>query len=140
MITKDLIYQFIAGQKLAVVSTVNSDSKPESAVVGIAVSENLEIIFDTVKTARKYGNILNNANVALVIGWDNEITVQYEGIAEVLGTDDEAEQLRVVYYQTYPDGRERAATWPGLIHIKVTPKWIRYNDFNDPLVIEELRF
>lgn len=140
MITKDLIYQFIAGQKLAVVSTVNSDSKPESAVVGIAVSENLEIIFDTVKTARKYGNILNNANVALVIGWDNEITVQYEGIAEVLGTDDEAEQLRVVYYQTYPDGRERAATWPGLIHIKVTPKWIRYNDFNNPLVIEELRF
>ena len=39
-----------------------------------------------------------------------------------------------------PDGKERVATWPGLIHIKVTPKWIRYSDFNEPPVIEELRF
>ena len=140
MITKELIYQFIAGQKLGVVSTVNSNGKPESAVVGIAVSESLDIIFDTVKASRKYENILNNADIALVIGWDNEITVQYEGTAEILGDGDEAQQLREIYYEIYPDGRERAATWPGLVHIKVTPNWIRYSDFNEPMVIEELSF
>ena len=140
MITKELIYQFIAGQKLGVVSTVNSNRKPESAVVGIAVSESLDIIFDTVKASRKYENILDNADIALVIGWDNEITVQYEGTAEVLGDGDEAQQLREIYYEIYPDGRERAATWPGLVHIKVTPNWIRYSDFNEPMVIEELSF
>ena len=140
MITKELIYQFITGQKLGVVSTVNSNGKPESAVVGIAVSESLDIIFDTVKASRKYKNILNNADIALVIGWDNEITVQYEGTAEVLGDGDEAQQLREIYYEIYPDGRERAATWPGLVHIKVTPNWIRYSDFNEPMVIEELSF
>lgn len=140
MDNKELIYQFIAKQKLGVVSTVNAENKPEAGVVGIAFSENLEIIFDTIKASRKYKNILRDPHVALVIGWDNEITVQYEGIAEVLGNGDQAQQLREIYYKTYPDGRERAATWPGLVYIKVTPKWIRYSDFNEPLKIEELSF
>ncbi|MGZ3778695.1 MAG: pyridoxamine 5'-phosphate oxidase family protein, partial [Mucilaginibacter sp.] len=84
---KDLIYQFISQSKYAVVSTISKDGKPESALVGIAVSTSLEIIFDTVKTSRKYHNILANKHVAVVVGWDNETTVQYEGEAEVLGND-----------------------------------------------------
>lgn len=137
---KDLVYQFINQQKLGVVSTVNLLNKPEAAVVGIAVSVNLEIIFDTVKTSRKYQNILHNPNVALAAGWDEEVTVQYEGIAEILGTSDEADNLREVYFRAFPDGRERAETWPGLVHVKVSPKWIRYSNFNEPQVIEELVF
>ena len=140
MVTEELIYQFIASQKLGVVSTVDLDNKPEAAVVGLAVSENLEIIFDTVKASRKYQNILRSPNVALVIGWDEEITVQYEGLAEVLGDDSEADRLREIYYTAYPDGRERAATWSGLVHIKVTPRWIRYSNFNEPLLIGEVTF
>ena len=103
---KDLIYQFINRQKLGVVSTINPDSKPEAAVVGIAVSQSLEIIFDTVTTSRKYQNILHNSHVAFAIGWDNEITVQFEGIAEVLDDSSEADKLREIYYKTYADGRE----------------------------------
>ena len=137
---KDLVYQFINQQKLGVVSTVNLLNKPEAAVVGIAVSVNLEIIFDTIKTSRKYQNILHNPNVALAAGWDEEVTVQYEGIAEILGTGSEADNLREVYFRAFPDGRERAETWPGLVHIKVSPKWIRYSNFNEPQVIEELVF
>jgi general stress protein 26 len=137
---KDLVYQFINQQKLGVVSTINLVNKPEAAVVGIAVSNNLEIIFDTVKTSRKYQNILHNPNVALAAGWDDEITIQYEGTAEVLGGDSEADNLREVYFRAFPDGRERAETWPGLVHIKVSPKWIRYSNFNEPQVIEELVF
>jgi general stress protein 26 len=83
---------------------------------------------------------LQNPKVALVIGWDNETTVQYEGEAIVLGNDAEAENLREIYYKAYPDGRVRAETWPGLVHIKVTPKWLRYSNFNEPVVIEEMSF
>jgi general stress protein 26 len=139
-VTKELIYQFINQQKLGVVSTANPENKPEAAVVGIAVSANLEIIFDTIKTSRKYLNILRQPEVALVIGWDEEITVQFEGMAEVLSDDSTADRLREIYYQAYPDGRERAATWPGLVHIKVTPKWIRYSNFNEPPLIGEVTF
>ena len=137
---KDLIYQFIKQQSLGVVTTVNKVNQPEGALVGIAISVNLEIIFDTVQKSRKYRNILNNSKVAFVIGWENETTVQFEGIAEVLGDDNESENLKEIYFRAFPDGRERAETWPGLVHIKVTPHWLRYSNFNEPAVIQELDF
>src|ERR1700744_2772061 len=104
---KDLIYQFIKQQSLGIVATTNEANGPEAALVGIAVSVNLEIVFDTVKTSRKYHNILQNPKIAIVIGWDNETTVQYEGTAEILGNDTEAENFKEVYYRAFPDGRER---------------------------------
>jgi len=137
---KDLVYQFIKQQQLGIVATTNKAHLPEAALIGVAVSVNLEIIFDTVTTSRKYHNILQNPKVALVIGWDNETTIQYEGNAEVLGHDTEAENLKDIYFRTFPDGRERAETWPGLVHIKVTPQWLRYSNFNEPPVIRELVF
>lgn len=137
---KQLIYKFIKQHLLGVISTVNKDNTPEAALVGIAVSEDLEIIFDTVTTSRKYHNILQNPQVAFVIGWDNETTVQYEGRATVLGDDTEAERLREIYFKAYPDGPDRIKTMPGLVHIKVTPRWLRYSNFNSPQIIEEIVF
>jgi len=137
---KDLVYNFIRQHQLAVISTIGSDGKPEAALVGIAVSGNLDIIFDTLKTSRKYQNILANHHVAIVVGWDNETTLQYEGEAEVLGNDDASDNYRQTYYAAWPDGRERAETWPGLVHIKVSPKWIRYSNFNEPALIKEMEF
>lgn len=137
---KDLVYQFIKQNSLGVVSTINMANQPESALIGIAVSINLEIIFDTVKTSRKYNNLVNTPNVSLVIGWDNETTLQYEGTAEVLEDGSDAENLKEIYYRAFPDGRERAETWPGLVHIKVTPQWLRYSNFNEPQLIHEMVF
>lgn len=137
--TKELIYDFIKQTNLAVISTLSKENKPEAALVGFAVSEDLEIVFDTVKTSRKYPNLLQNPFVAVVIGWDNETTVQYEGIAAEL-TGPEAGHYKEIYFEVYPDGRERAVTWPHIVHFKITPKWIRYSNFNDPMVVEEMNF
>ncbi|HEX3383952.1 MAG TPA: pyridoxamine 5'-phosphate oxidase family protein [Mucilaginibacter sp.] len=136
---KDDVYKLISQCKLAVVSTIKHSGKPESALVGIAVTPDLEIIFDTVKSSRKYQNLLQNPHVALVIGWDNETTVQYEGKAELL-TDQASDHYREVYYSVWPDGRERAASWPGLVYFKISPRWLRYSNFNDPVTIEEMNF
>ena len=135
--TKDLIYNAIGSHALAVVCTVAVTGKPESALVGFAISEDLEIIFDTVTTSRKYQNILQNPQVAVVIGWDNETTIQLEGKAIVLnGADDE--KLRECYFNAFNDARQRAATWPNLVHVKIIPTWIRYSNFNSPQVIVEM--
>jgi hypothetical protein len=75
-----------------------------------------------------------------VIGWEGEITVQYEGKATVLGNDEESESLKKIYFKAYPDGRDRIETMAGLIHIKVTPRWLRYSNFNHPQIIEEIVF
>jgi general stress protein 26 len=140
VIVKELARQFISQNKLAVVSTINHSGKPESALVGIAVTPELEIIFDTIKSSRKYQNLLQNPQVALVIGWDNETTVQYEGEGELLSDDEASDRYREVYFKIWPDGRERAATWPGLVHFKISPHWLRYSNFNEPVAIEEINF
>jgi general stress protein 26 len=136
--SKELVYDFMRQHKLAVLSYVSGDGTAMSALVGIAVSEGLEIVFDTVKSSRKYRYIIANGNVSLVIGWDAGTTVQFEGVArELIESDND---YRKLYYSVYPDGRERAENWPGLVHFKVSPEWIRYSNFNEPAVIEEMEF
>ena len=136
--TKGFFYDFMRQHRLAVLSYVSGDGKPMSAVVGIAVSEDLELVFDAVKSSRKYRAIIANANVSLVIGWDNDTTVQYEGIVTLLSEKDD--RYRQLYYSVYPDGRERLKTWPGLVQFKISPEWIRYSNFNEPIVVEEMTF
>jgi uncharacterized pyridoxamine 5'-phosphate oxidase family protein len=58
--TKEFLYQFIAKNKYAVLSTVTPQQHPEAAVVGIAVTTELHLIFDTVNTSRKYQNLVKN--------------------------------------------------------------------------------
>src|SRR5215469_9786630 len=92
------------------------------------MTRELEIIFDTMKTSRKYANSKKNPRVAWVNGCTTEVTVHYEGSAGEL----EGEEL-AKYEQTYcakfPDGRERL-TWPGITYFVVRPKWVRYGDYN----------
>jgi hypothetical protein len=65
--TKADIYQFIAKQKLGVLGTLSSGGSPQSALVGIAFTPELEIIFDTVKNSRKFseaGSRTSRANAS----------------------------------------------------------------------------
>jgi len=95
------------------------------------VSDALEVVFDTVMTSRKYHNLRADQRIALVIGWDHEITVQIEGVAD-FPVGDELDRLRECYFVAYPDGRERL-TWPGITHVRVRATWVRYSDFTqDP--------
>jgi pyridoxine/pyridoxamine 5'-phosphate oxidase len=123
--------------RLAVLATVSPESKPESALVGFAVSDSFELIFDTLETTRKSNNLRLNPQIALVIGWDDYTTVQYEGIAdEPAGA--ELENLKEIYFQVFPDGPLRQ-TWPGISYFRVRPNWIRYSCYNDPVRIVEFR-
>ena len=132
------LLRFLRSNRLAVQASLSRDA-PQAAVVGFAISDALEIVFDTLETTRKAINLRQNPHIALVIGGlipGDERTVQYEGIAdEPSGAD--LEHLKAIYYSAYPDGPMRA-NWPGLIYIRVRPKWIRYSDYNqDPPEIVE---
>lgn len=137
--TREFVYDVIRRHRLAVLATTSADLQPEAAVVGIAVTPTLEIVFDTVRSSRKYHNLLVQPKVAFAIGMKNEVTTQYEGVAvELRGGEDDG--YREAYYTVFPEGRERAATWEGLVHFVVKPRWIRYSNYNEPVMIEELRF
>jgi hypothetical protein len=78
-----------------------------------------------------------NPRVAFVVGWDQEITVQFEGDASEL-TESELHYYKSIYFKKWPDGRAREL-WPGICYFKVAPKWIRYGDFNQqpPRIVEK---
>jgi pyridoxine/pyridoxamine 5'-phosphate oxidase len=135
--TKEFIYMKLQQYRLAVLATVSEGIRPEAALVGFAVTPELEIVFDTVRSSRKYSNLCACPRVALVIGWKNETSIQYEGMASELGAGAGAE-YKEAYYAVFPDGRQRATEWEGLTHFVVRPSWIRYSNFNPPAVIEEL--
>jgi hypothetical protein len=134
--TRTELVSFLRRYKLAVQASVSPGGAPQAAVVGFAVSDDLEIVFDTTEDTRKQRNLRADPRIALVIGWDHAVTVQLEGIADYpIGA--ELERIRQCYFVAYPDGRARLA-WPGITHVRVRPTWVRYSDFvqNPPKILE----
>jgi len=97
------IYQFIANEKLGVLSSISADGTPQSALVGIAVTPELEIIFDTLLSSRKAHNLTLNPRCSFVIGWSGEITVQLEGAARQ-PSGPALEHYQKIYFTRWPDG------------------------------------
>ena len=133
------LYAFMVQCKLGVLGTISGDACPQSALVGMAVTPRLEVIFDTVKSSRKYPNLLAHPRCSFAVGWSGEQTVQYEGEAEELKPP-ELERYQDVYFKAWPDGPARLS-WPGIVYFAVRPAWIRFSDFGQtPPVIQEFRF
>jgi uncharacterized pyridoxamine 5'-phosphate oxidase family protein len=134
--TRAELIAFLRRYKLAVQASVAPGGAPQAAVVGIAVSDQLEIIFDTLESTRKYQNLRADPRIALVIGWDDAISVQLEGTVD-FPEGAERERIRECYFVPYPDGRERLA-WPGITHARVRASWLRYSDYTqEPPHIQE---
>jgi hypothetical protein len=134
--TPATLLTFLRNHRLAVISTVHAGA-PQGAVVGIAVTDTLDIVFDTVTTTRKYANVLADSRVALVVGWDYGETLQIEGVAD-LPDGAELALCKDAYFAAWPDGRERE-TWPDIAYVRVRPRWVRYSDYGaSPPRIEEL--
>lgn len=133
------LFAFLSQHKYGVVSSIGPDGGPQSALVGIAVTRELEVIFETVSSSRKYRNLLADAACSFVIGWAGEQTVQLEGAAW-LPQGDELGRYRSLYFESWLDGPARLA-WPGITHFVVQPRWIRFSDFDQaPPLIREWTF
>jgi general stress protein 26 len=137
--TARALLHFLRSHRLAVEASVSPTGAAQAAVVGFAISDQFEIVFDTLASTRKAQNLRRNPKIALVIGGaaaGEERTVQYEGIADE-PSGPELEQLKEIYYAAYPDGPSRLS-WPGLVYVRVRPTWVRYSDYTtDPPVIVE---
>ncbi|HKM67644.1 MAG TPA: pyridoxamine 5'-phosphate oxidase family protein [Candidatus Acidoferrum sp.] len=133
------IFRFMDSEKLGVLATATNAGCPEAALMGFAVTPELEIIFDTVRSSRKYPNLKENSRVAWVVGCASEISVQYEGEAEELEGEALA-KYKKIYFRKFADGPARE-NWPGMTYFVVRPKWVRYCDYNPgSRRIEEQRF
>lgn len=140
-IARDELLRLLRQEIYAVEASVSSDGAPQAALVGVVVTDELEIFFDTLGSSRKAANLRKSPRVAMVLGpmsagalW----TVQYEGMADEPGGDELARLLEL-YVERFPDGRDRQAL-PDIAYFRVKPVWIRLSDFSaDPPRITEFR-
>lgn len=138
MTTTELL-AFMREHPLAVQASVSADGDVQAAVVGVIVTDDFEVFFDTGEATRKVDNLRRNPTVAFVIGGTtvgDERTVQYEGVVDEPGGV-ELQPLKELYFASFPGGRDRQS-WPGITYLRARPTWIRYSDFNQgpPEIIE----
>ena len=125
--TRAELIAFIRRHRLAVVASTAPSGGPQAAVVGIAVTDRLELVFDTQGDTNKARNLRRDRRAAVVIGWDEEQTLQLEGAADEPSGEALA-RLQGSYFQAFPDGPARLA-WPGITYFRVRPTWARFSDF-----------
>lgn len=135
-ITKSELYAFIKACPLAVASTVSPDGGPEAALVNVAVTPDLELVFDTIDSTRKCTNLRREPRIAFVMGWNDMRTLQYEGWADE-PEGNQLDELKRVYFEAHSDGESRQH-WPGLTYFRVRPTWVRFSNYYRPRDIEEM--
>lgn len=134
------LLSFMREERYGIECSISPDGRPQAAVVGVAITDRFEVIFDTVGSTRKAVNLRSNPSIALVLGSTDggaQKSVQLEGKAdEPRGA--ELARILEVYFARFPDGRDRQQ-WPGITWFRVTPTWLRYSDYSlDPPHIESL--
>jgi len=137
-IEKKAVLEFVQSRALGVVSTTSATGAPEAALVNIAVTEDLELIFYALQDTRKCANLRRDPRVAVVIGWDDEKTLQYEGTADE-PQNEELARLKKIYGALRPDAEFQMA-WPGVTYFRVRPSWIRLSNYGSPWSVEESVF
>lgn len=139
---EEKVLEFLKKQnpKLCVLSTASKDGKPESAVMGYAVKDNLTIILSTHKESRKWHNLKENQKVSLVTGWNFEIpNIQYDGIATLIEEGPKYPETEQFFFtQNLHAARFKS---PDTIFIEVKPMWIRCTELSQtPHHVEEKTF
>jgi len=139
LMDRTALHAFMRQHRYGVVSSISAGGAPQSALVGIATTQDLEIVFDTVQSSRKYPNLIARPACSFVVGWAGEQTVQFEGTAtEPKGP--ELKRYQQMHFRVWPEGPARMS-WPGIAYFVVRPRWIRYSDYDQsPPLIEEFTF
>ncbi|MGB6482155.1 MAG: pyridoxamine 5'-phosphate oxidase family protein [Candidatus Acidiferrales bacterium] len=145
MINRDRLVEFMRANPLVTAAMISPDGAPQAAILGVAVSDQLELVFDTVDNSRKFRNVQRNGRVAVVFGAaggyksgsHDERTVQYEGIADVPSGEELKRVQEEIYFRQFPDGRERLK-WEHITYVHVRPTWMRYSNYNvnPPEIVE----
>jgi len=134
------LLDYMRKHRLAVISSAAADGAPQGALVGVATTDSLELVFDTISSSRKHANLSRDRRVAVTFCGPAEQTLQLEGVALPVSTGGSADAVyREAYYLAWPDGRDRL-TWTGLSYWRIVPRWARYSDFSLGPLIAEFRW
>ena len=139
MKTREKLFEFMQGYLHGVISTVDENGAPCSAIVGFGQTRDLEIVIGTTNTSQKYQNLMADSRVAFVLGGATLETIQFQGTARELRPD-ELDIVRQNYWTKNPRV-EKYHEDPAERYFLLKPTWIRYSNVGvDPWDITELKF
>jgi general stress protein 26 len=130
------IIDFINSQRICVFAIEMMDGSPHASTLHFATSENpLTFFFKTSRTYRNSESLLGKdvARASLVVGFDenNMKTLQLDGHAKVVKTDEEKELFEAAYYGKFTDKTKKDSD-PDSLYFSFTPTWWRYTDWTGP--------
>jgi hypothetical protein len=129
---------FVRRHGHALLATRGPDDTVQTATLAVAITDEAEFILEISVHSQRYANILAFEQVALKVGADEPITVESEGVADVL-TEAERDRCLRVYFQQFPQARERALQ-PDIAHVRIRPYWVRVNDLSpESYGVQEVR-
>lgn len=135
---KSQLIAFIGRHKLGVIATSSPAAVPEAALINIAVTPDFEIVFETTAATRKCGNLRDNPRVAMVIGWNDDQTLQIDGLVELLEGSNR-DRLKAIFVDAFPN-KASHEFWPGNDFYRVRPFWARFSNYTPPRKVEEFHF
>ncbi len=112
--------------KHCVIATVSQAGKPECAVMGYLVFNDLTLVFNAENISRKWNNIKDNSYVAAAFGWSaDQPFIQYEGEGNLIEKNHpKYQKLEKLYFQEHVRSLQfKELSTSGFILVK--PKWIR---------------
>jgi nitroimidazol reductase NimA-like FMN-containing flavoprotein (pyridoxamine 5'-phosphate oxidase superfamily) len=133
-----MVADFFKKEKYVVVASTWNGS-PQAATVAFTERSNHELIFATSNCSRKYRNLKADPKIAVVVGWDEAVTVQGQGSAfELAGQEQvEAEEAHLKKHPT----SARYSTLVSQRFFQVKFSWIRYTDISqEPEFSFEINF
>lgn len=130
-----LASEFLSQHETCVLATVKADGTPQAATVGFSHNEKFEVLIGTNKKSRKYQNLIERPNIAMVVGFEGAKTVQLEGTAkEVSPTEDRLK----AHYDKVP-GAMKFKDQEGQTYFEITSTWLRFTDYTAENPIFETR-
>lgn len=130
----ETILNYIASQKIGVISVAMSDGSPHSSTVHFAHMETASqdlpsILIMTDRSYKKCEPIITNGKTpaSFVIGFDESEmkTLQMDGHINFADED----MVKLPYFTKFPDKRKFYQE-PNSVFLIFTPTWWRYTDFN----------
>jgi pyridoxine/pyridoxamine 5'-phosphate oxidase len=138
--SKEQLQNYLQSHRLATLATRDEHGAPQAALIGVALTADCEIVFDTLSTTRKHANLVRDPRAALVFAGPAEQTAQYQGVAIAIRTDrDDNRRYLDAYFTVWPEGRGRA-NWPAIAYWRIVPRWARFSDYAQGPLIEEFRW
>lgn len=125
---------FFRAHNTCVLATINASGEPEAATVGFSHNSDFELMIATNESTRKYKNLVNNPHVAVVIGTEGSITVQYQGIARLLEQNELKARIEAHFEKVL--GARRHTKEQGQAYFSISPTWLRYSDLKNDEITE----